>query len=743
VRLLRPPLTLIALILITHLAAAQDTLYVDFSEGRQWARTAGGNAFPLGSGWEVTPEGTLRITDREGYLAFDATDNVPHETGTIALAIDAGEPGFWADGKRHCLFALSRSVTGMFAEPERWETAGLALSLHKSERNTLDLIVHRGGGVALTFDEAEPLISVDVSGYPGDESTVAVSWDWSQRKIWLAPGDEVQQAPIPEQLTEPWPYHMLVVGNAGTSSPFGQEPLGATVDELSVVDVPYDRWAAEQAGATRVLPASPPELPVLCDAPTIFPDDALLGRIECVCRRNLEMLVRAQELAGSGGWNLAVTWPSLMCVMGRKSRLPETDGYFLGSKDGHTAFGAIFLAWGYEALGDERYLQAAERTAQMYLRTQADGGWWINSYVCEDGEYLPTKDMILLQDHAQTGPMMLLMYLHRLTGNEAYRDAAVRCADFLVRAQNPNGSWSYIYDPEQGVGLTAQRTPGGGEVNDYGTSGPIEALLHMGQLTGKPEYREAALRGADWLTQVMIDSGKVAGWAAQYNADNEPIPARHFEPASVAIYGARWAAPGLVAAYWETRDEKYLDPLRTVIDWLEANEAEPGRWWNDYEVETGRPIQMWERKLYYLDDPAQVRAFTEVSGRTPRTNTIGRPDILRGMVQNAVERPWGKIVPPPTQEGLARYVESQASFLAEHFFTNPSQGFDEERGMFLYAAKAGPATTLHPHQCIRLLELLHKARAASGDVPLDEPMLRRYDLSTMHWPAALPVPEGM
>ena len=732
-------LVIIAVALSPAAALETETFYVPFDGARQWADIAAGNPFPLGSGWEVS-DGALRITSTDGYLAWDATENVPHQRGTLSLRIDAADD-FWRDGKRHCLFALSRSVTGIFAQPERWETTGLALSLHKTERNTLDLVAHTGGSVFLSFAELEPLISVDVSGLRGGESVVAVAWDWAERTVTLAAGD-VQEAAIPAQLTEPWPYHMLVIGNTGVSSPFEQEPLGAAVDSISVTDGAFEEWAASQENGIRFA-TEPPEPPVLCAEPTIFTDDELLAQFECICRRHLEALIRAQEIAGSGGWNLAVAWPSLMTVMGQKSRLPETDGYFLGSKDGNTAFGGLFLAWGYEALGDERYLQAAERTGQMYLRLQSDGGWWQHSYVYENDEYVPTRDMILLQDHAQTGPMMLMMYLHRLTGKAEYLEAGMRSADFLASAQNDNGSWSYIYDAEQGIGLTAQRTPGGGEVNDYGTSGPIEALLHMARLTGKAEYREAALRGADWLVDVMIDNGKVVGWAAQYDAQNQPIPARHFEPASVSIYGSRWAAPGLAAAYWETRDERYLDPLNRVIAWLEANEAQPGQWWWDYEVETGRPIQMWERKIYYLDDPAQVEEFARVSGRTPQTSTVGRPDLLRGTVTSAVSQPWGKITEPPTREGLARYVESQASGLAEWFLANPSQGFDEEAGMFLSRAQSGRAMTLHPHQCVRLLELLMKARAARGDVPIDEPMLRRVEMSQMNWNAALPVPEGL
>jgi len=735
------------LLLAAAAAAAQPpTLSVSFEGGHPWAATAAGNPFPLGSGWDLAPgrEGQgLRISADDGYLAFDATSNVPHQRGTIALQLRSGEPNIFTDGQRHCIFALPRSVTGMFATPERWETAGLALSLRKTEANTLDLLAHPGGAVHPDGWAGVPLVSADVAGLsPADWHRIAVSWDWAVRAVTLVIDGEPHAGTIPEQLTEPWPYHVLILGNTGGGSPLEQEPLGATIDDLVVLGV---AWVEAQALLDAGLPAADaqPTPPDLCAAPKLFPEDATLGKLECICRRHLEALVRAQEQGESSGWNLAITWPSLICVMGGKARLPETDGYFLASKDNHTAFGALLLAWGYEALGDERYLQAAERTGQMYLQTQSDEGWWINSYVFEDGAYVPTKSAVWIQDHALTGPMMLLMQLHRLTGKTEYRDAAVRCADFLVRIQNPNGSWSHHYDQDAGVAMTARGTPGGGEINDYGTSGPIEALICMHRLTGKPEYRAAALRGADWQVEVFIDNGQVAGWAAQYDDQNRPVVARNFEPASVATYGARWAAPGLCIAYAETRDDRYLTSLRRAADWLEAQQVEPGRWWDDHEIETGRPIAMHANQIYYLDDPAQVQAYTQAAGRPAATVTSGRPDILRNLANAAMTKPWGAISGPPTVEGLQRSVPAEAQFVAEYYLTSPNQSFRPEPGMFLYDAKAGPAMTLHPHQVVRLLGTLMRARAARGEVPVGAPMLRRIEDSTMHWNAALPVPEGL
>ncbi len=144
------------------------------------------------------------------------------------------------------------------------------------------------------------------------------------------------------------------------------------------------------------------------------------------------------------------------------------------------------------------------------------------------------------------------------------------------------------------------RAVGAGEVNDYGTSGPVQALLWMHQLTGEQRYREAALNGADWLVDVLIETDEVVGWAGQYDADNQPLAARHHEPPAVTQYAPRWAADGLFAAWRATHNDKYLEPIRKVLAWFAENETPDGGWWWDYDIATGRPIEMYQRTIYFV-----------------------------------------------------------------------------------------------------------------------------------------------
>ncbi|MFW5869108.1 MAG: hypothetical protein ACOCX2_14885, partial [Armatimonadota bacterium] len=375
------------------------TFYADFAEDVA-AGKAAGNPWPVGRHYDLA-DGAWTNTARDGYVAWDATDNVPVEAGTVSLMIRSGEGNIFADGKPHCIASIPRTVSGMYADEARWESAGLALSLRKTAENTLDLIAHIGGDAWMRGSEPTSVISIDASRLAPDAwHHLVFSWDWSQRTVWLVVDGEEHSGAIPEALTEPWPLLAACFGNTENYLPNVQEPLDGHLDEIAILDVPWPE-AKDVMAAGAPLTTDRPALPDFGTEATVFPDDERLARLEWLARNHLNLLVETQNI---GGWDLNIQWPSLMGT-NAKTRLPAPDAYVQCSKDNHTAFGAMMLAFAYEALGDERYLDAAVRTAEMYLAAQNDEGWWCHGYWFEDGEYVPDAPLALIQDHVQTGPM--------------------------------------------------------------------------------------------------------------------------------------------------------------------------------------------------------------------------------------------------------------------------------------------------------------------------------------------------
>jgi hypothetical protein len=220
----------------------------------------------------------------------------------------------------------------------------------------------------------------------------------------------------------------------------------------------------------------------------------------------------------------------------------------------------------------------------------------------------------------------------------------------------------------------------------------------------------------------------VVVWAGQYDADNRPLPARHHEPAAVTQYAPRWVAKGLLAAYRATRDEKYLEPIREVLAWFDANETEQGGWWWDYDIATGRPIEMYQREIYFIDDPNQVEAFIAASGQhAPKPGDWVHVDRLRNELETMERSPEAGLMDQPTREDLASYAERQAPHYIDYYVGSDRQPLNGEAGLFTHPSTAGPAITLAKHQIVRFLDLLMRARAARGDIPADDPVFRRIE----------------
>lgn len=738
------PISIFICVLITLPALAQVpganwagsddvAFYLDF-EDTTYAWKAAGNPYQFGYNFELVDGGVegkaWRATNKMGYIGFDGLWNVPLEAATVSMYVKSGDTNIFADGRPHYLAAFCRTIEGMIAQRDLWPEHGLSVSLRKSAGNTLDFVAHVGGDEWNWEAEEVVMASADVSGLdPAEWHHVAFSWDFPSRRVWLVIDGEATEGTIPEAVRRPYEYLAALFGNTYNYTAESQQPLEGMMDEIAILSVPWPE-AQQVMAADAPITAERPEDPKWVVEPTLFPDDPALGRCEQVARQHLQMMLDNQR---HGGWCLNVKWPSNL-QWTAKFRMPEPRNMIWLSKDSHTAFGATQMLFAYEAMGDERYLESARATGQMYLDTQdPEHGCWRHAYYYENGEYIPDGgEYAIIQDHVQTGPIMLLCYLHRVTGEEQWLDAAKRGADFLVKAQNPNGSWAHHWMLETQVGVNARGIENAGEVNDYGTAGPLQTLLSMHEYTGDERYREAALRGADWLVQAFIDNGKIVGWAGQYDADDKPAAARHFEPISVTQYAARWAGEGLFAAYVASRDERYLAPVKRVIEWFDANATivdEKEAWWWDYDVETGRPIQMYQNEVYFMDDPEQVRAYMEAGGflGAPQPRDSVNVPGLRRQYADVLANPGGTVMPQPTREELAAFVEANGPAYVRSYIDGGSPPLNERVGLYTWEYDSGLGTNLSRHQVVRICDLLMRARAVRGDIPVDNPLFRRVD----------------
>jgi hypothetical protein len=134
-------------------------------------------------------------------------------------------------------------------------------------------------------------------------------------------------------------------------------------------------------------------------------------------------------------------------------------------------------------------------------------------------------------------------------------EAITMFADFLVRAQNPDGSWYRCYNWSGGRfrdGDNGIREPGGNitqSESKKNTTMPVRFLGKMYELTGKDEYKTAALAAGDYIYNHLYPENKYYGGTC----DN---------PNAVDKEAGVFAMYAYDALYMLTKDEKWIECLK-------------------------------------------------------------------------------------------------------------------------------------------------------------------------------------
>lgn len=602
------------------------------------AREGAANPFPAAGNIDIVSSGKqtggaarfLGQEDQNGHpkyrteksaMIWDGA-NLPVARGTIAFDMRWAGRRNWSDGKKTWLAVLPPDSTQVDGSSN-----GTGLVLYKDSDNSLVLGVYhlwkrhiRGETIKWgvpTDGKSSEIAAPDaiaaripVGDLSADEwVSVRLSWDRDKGKVWLGVDDQLVEADADLRLPS---WNCLLLGSppsfhANSSDGFDGDLTKLVVDERTP-------GMAPQAG--REIPSSlpPAASPASGRIPAEFlADDPAGAPLESALRSHLNQILRAQ--GSHGGWQFSVAWPSGLSFLSSQTVLPYSKNFFNGCKDDNSASPALRLLAGYLTLGNPEYLEGAERTGQALLRLQQPLGYW-PYYAMWNPETkafdsIETPDVAPLEDHVQSYPILLLWLLHDLTGKPEYKDAADHGLAFILHAQNPNGSWSHQFHPSINKGWTFSALDAG-EINDYTTSDQMLVMLVAYRRSGDPKYLASYLRAADWLVDAFIEKGAV-GWAQQYDADNKPIQARHFEPAAISLEVGQISAPErLLEAYHLTRDPAYLKPLLRWREWMLANKVVVDEktslwgWYPYYDTDTGKPFRMENFKRLPAD-PRNIR----------------------------------------------------------------------------------------------------------------------------------------
>ncbi len=287
----------------------------------------------------------------------------------------------------------------------------------------------------------------------------------------------------------------------------------------------------------------------------------------------------------------------------------------------------------YEATGEKSYLEAARKTGMCLVRGQlVSGGWGYaihfraevrkrHAYRVDlvEGETARGANVTTLDDDTTQAALRFLMRLDRTLdfADPAIHQAAVHALDHLLAAQYPNGAWPQRFstppEPEKYPVKKASypaswsrehpRLPYGDfyTFNDNTLADMIDTMLLASVVYGEAKYREAAVRGGEFIILAQMPDPQPA-WAQQYDHEMHPAWARRFEPPAVTGGESQGAMRALMAVCRATGDRRFLEPIPRAIAYLRNSRLPDGRLARFYELETNRPLYFTKDYQLTYDD---------------------------------------------------------------------------------------------------------------------------------------------
>lgn len=297
---------------------------------------------------------------------------------------------------------------------------------------------------------------------------------------------------------------------------------------------------------------------------------------------------------------------------------------------GTPAVGMAYLD-AYRRTGEPILLEAARSAGECLIRGQLRSGAWADSiefapdarkkyaYRIDPSPAPSARNWSTLDDDKSQSA---IRFMCRLDQTLRFEDARVHEAttvalDSVVRAQYPNGAWPQQFqappDPTKHPVLRASypetwsRTyPSVGyrtfyTFNDNTIADTITTLLLAAQIYENPAYREAAVRGGEFIVLAQMPEPQPA-WAQQYDFAMHPVWARKFEPPAISGGESQGILRTLITLYIETGDRKFLAPIPPALAYFQRSTLPDGRLARFYELQTNRPLYFTRQYELTYDD---------------------------------------------------------------------------------------------------------------------------------------------
>jgi PelA/Pel-15E family pectate lyase len=239
--------------------------------------------------------------------------------------------------------------------------------------------------------------------------------------------------------------------------------------------------------------------------------------------------------------------------------------------------------------GNEELRAAAVAAGQAVVCAQSpEGGWSEAPDLRSDCPAVQPPVAPMVTNGSDTldegGPVQTIDFLLNLRQSDAseatrFTQSARAAFDFLVNAQNTDGGWP--------LKLSKGSYSRFSTLNDGVTTEAIRALVEGFELFSDARYRDAALKGVQFLLNVQATNG---AWAQQYDETGKPAKARAFEPVAYASLETARAMLTIADFYALTESETLKLSLLTARDWLAPRRMGDAGWARFYEIGTDLPL---------------------------------------------------------------------------------------------------------------------------------------------------------
>jgi hypothetical protein len=644
--------------------------------------------------------GAVQFADLQSSIVYRGTSNYCAEHGTAEMWLrSSDQTNVWNDGKVHWLLILLPDAP--FGHPGRQP---YTLEVFKNARNEVELRV-----------------------YPARVPLYAAMYPWMNRPAVLT-------LPAASLERERW-HHLLVgwdmrgagrawlaVDGAGAEAslklpsrqaravPGAKIYLGANVFPTFDGHLPWAGWIDDLC----ISSLTPPQLAADRDRRPDERENRWMHGEDLV----RSWLDAAQGLQVGGGWEAWYEWPAMR---------PGQFNWALQNADDFSSekVGACLLR-AHELWEDQRYLRAAVQVGEMFLHAQSPAGAWVQYHAVTPQGLMPENSCGNIEEQTQSMPIRFLAYLHRITGDERYREACRRAGGFLLACQDKTGWWPWGYDFQRHKIIGH----GGPTLNDDAHGRTMEDMLVLYHITRETKYLDALRRAADWLAdKAFVRKGACRGWAEQYDMSSQPCWGRGMEPPSVSMTATGYAVPRLLLLYDLTADPKYLKPVEECVAWGRSL-PERRRGWLYYDLDSGEPIMAYNKRIFSVFSEEFKQQFPKFSAHFS-SGRAGYPfESYAAWHKQRDQGPafpsWKGVLPRrllasarPTREELKRRAASwpAGSVKALEDWQAGKLG-DILINLDEYASLMFNMSTSADHAA-NLLDTIAAARTAAGDVPVE------------------------